>query len=100
LRREWRRKQRQRKIKTDRESRGAFQEAFALDVSRSQQREQRKSRHCVMRQLRFDQSEDDEDNSGAAKQVDVDLIPIAPEFFRERWQLNRPREKLAKMVTK
>src|SRR6266446_4598938 len=93
LRREWRRKQRERKIKTDRESRGAFQKTFALDVSRSQQREQRKRQQCVMRQLRFDQSEDDEDNSSAAEQINVELVAFAPKFFRERWKLNRPREK-------
>src|SRR5580704_5447670 len=62
-------------------------------MSRRQQREKWKCRQRVVRQLRFDQTKDDKNDRCASEQVDVDLVALTPQFFREHRQLDRPRKK-------
>src|SRR5205085_3731954 len=60
----------------------SFQKLRAIDqVPREQKRKQRKGRKRVMRQLCFDQGEDDKNNPGAGEKVDVDLFAFAPKLF-------------------
>ena len=80
-------------------------------MPRKQKREQRKGRQRVMRQLRADQCEDDENDHDAREQIFVDRnsavagtsIPVS--FFRHNFRINHGNlidqgKKLTKTVTK
>src|SRR2546423_6380493 len=97
-REKWRGERRDKESNDEIDRRGyecaSFQKLRLVDqMSREQKRKQRKGWKRIMRQLCFDQSEDDENNSDAAEKVDVDLVPAAPKFFCERRQFDRPRKK-------
>ena len=99
-------KKSKREIRTRHHDRGRFQKTRALKVPGKQQREQRKSRQRVMRQLCFDHTEDDENDRHTAEQVDVDLAAVValaeaalvtfmPNLFGQRRQFDRRGRKAA-----
>ena len=62
-------------------------------MSRKKQSDERKCRQRVMRQLRFDESEDEENDECSRDQIVVDRVSVTRQSSRQPWQLDRPWEK-------
>jgi hypothetical protein len=62
-------------------------------MSRQQEREQWKSREGVVRQLRFDQRHNDENDGRSRDQIIIDGVALSPEMPGQSGQFDRPWEK-------
>src|SRR5207247_8696324 len=66
-----------------------FRGQFACE----QKREQGKGWQRVMRQLRFDEREDNEDDRRPGQKVVIDLVPPLPKLLGQPWYFDRPGHK-------
>ena len=69
---------------------------FRGQPAREQERKQRKCRERIMRQFRFDQTENDETDRHTRNKIIVDLIPVSPQLLRQPGNFDRPGEKTDK----
>src|SRR5262249_15207252 len=76
--------------------RGLRKRRFSRPMAGKQKRQQTERGESIIRQRRFYQRKNDEDECDAGEEITVDVVPLAPQSFQKRGQSDRPRKETDK----